>query len=825
MAEGLHQSRSLLRSALAVTRDGLLMVDEKRRVVGYNQRFVELWGVPQGILELGRDEEVQKYIKIQLGDPEGYAERVEAIYAGVDREVLDTLHLKDGRVFESYTCPSMEGEEVVGRAWSFSDTTQTRQAQDALWHSEFRYRTLFEGSRHAVYITTRDGAFISANRAARELFGFEEEEMAELNARDFYLVPEEREAYQREIERNGFVQDYEIQLRKKDGTLMHCLITGTVRKDPLGRIVEYEGIIDDITARKEAEESLKTSERRFRSLIENALDTITLIDADGRILYESPAVERVLGYPPASRQGRDFFKYLHPDDRLGIREEIMGLVGSHRRTARLELRHRHVDSSWKTLEVVGQNLLEDPAIGGVVINARDVTDRKAAEDRILFDALHDRLTGLPNRVLFMDRLSQLLRRLTRDENDGFAVLFLDLDDFKLVNDSLGHMIGDQLLISLTRRLTSCVRPGDTVARLGGDEFAFLLVDNPSIRDAETVAGRVHETLAVPFLLGGHEVYATASIGITHGTASYRRGEEVLRDADLAMYRAKSKGRGKLAVFDGAMHTEAVALLRLETDLRRALEREEFQPYYQPILDMGSGALKGFEVLVRWVHPEDGLILPGDFLATAENSHLLAPIGWLMLEKACRQLAEWAEEVGVRNLPHLNVNVSVHQLFQGDMEERVGEILKSARTPDGHLTLELTESSIMESPEAALRTLQEIKRQGIGIAIDDFGTGYSSLSYLHRFPADCMKIDRSFVQPLGGGREEGIVRGIIGLARDLRMTTIAEGVENPTQLRMLRELGCGFAQGFLFSQPVPEEKATDILKNPLRWAGLGPFSEG
>mgnify|MGYP006277736043 CR=1 FL=1 len=820
--ERLQQSFSLLRTAMAVTRDGVLLIGDSGGILGFNRRFAEMWGMPQDALDSGREGEVRSYIRTQLEEPEAYRRMVERTATEREEELLEVLRLKDGRVFECFTCPQWKAGSVVGRAWSFADMTHTRRAQDALWESELRYRTLFEGSRHAVYITTRDGRFVSANQAARELFGFSEEEMPELNARDFYAVPKDRKGFQEEIEENGFVRDYPVKLRNMEGAVMDCLVTSSIRRDPSGEVLEYEGIVDDITERKQAQESLEASERRFRALIENAQDTITLIDRKGRITYESPAVERILGYRPSARIGTDLFRYLHPDDRPGVREEFLSLSRGPGRIARTEFRHRHLDNSWRTLEVVGQNLLDDPAIAGIVINARDVTERKAAEEQLIFDALHDRLTGLPNRVLFMDRLSHLLKRLTRDENAGFAVLFLDLDEFKVVNDSLGHMLGDQLLVALGRQLTGCVRPGDTVARLGGDEFALLLDDAPTLEEAEMVANRVHASLAAPFILGGHEVYTTASIGITQGTRAYRRGEDILRDADLAMYRAKSQGRGKHVVFDGTMHAEAMALLRMETDLRRALERGEFQPYFQPILSFGSGSLRGFEVLVRWVHPEEGLLLPADFLSIAEKSHLVAPIGWLMLEQACAHLAEWAEAFGEENTPHINVNISPDQFFQGRIERRIAAVLRETRAPGHSLTLELTESSIMESPEAAINTLRNLKKLGIGIVIDDFGTGYSSLSYLHRFPVDGLKIDRSFVQPLGEKKEEGIVRGIISLAGDLGMATSAEGVENAVQLKMLDELGCGEVQGFLFSEPVPVEEATGMLETPERWAESFPW---
>jgi diguanylate cyclase (GGDEF)-like protein/PAS domain S-box-containing protein len=803
--ERLRRSVSLLQATLDSTTDGFLVVDRDGRIVSYNRRFTELWGITEEVLRTGGDEAALEQAVAQLEDPTGFVERVRSLYLHPEQPAFDVLRFRDGRVIERYSRAQRLGDEVVGRVWTFRDVTEQKRMQEALLASERRYRRLFEESRHALYISTRDGDFVDINRAMLDLLGYTRRELLQRNASTLYADPEERETFKRQVEGRGSVRNYEVQLKDRHGRILDCLITSTARRSATGRITGYEGIIEDVTERKRATEALRRSEEYFRSLIENALDTITILDAEGTVLYESPSVERVLGYAAEEMVGASVFEFIHPDDVERVKSVFQRTGKRTGVTSALELRFRHRDGSWRILEAVGRNLLDDPSVGGVVVNARDVTQRKEAEDRLVHDAFHDRLTGLPNRALFMDRLGQLVRRGLREDTPGFTVLFLDVDGFKTVNDSLGHSVGDQLLVEIGRRLERCLRPGDTVARVGGDEFALLLDGTGTTAEAEAIAKRLHAAMDQPFSIGGREGYVTLSVGIALGDQRYTRAEDILRDADIAMYRSKKSGRARSEVFDRTMHEEAVARLELETNLRLAIERQEFELHFQPIISLADGRLVGYESLLRWRHPELGLLAPDAFLTVAEETGLIVPIGWWTVEEAARHARRWWEEE--KGGPYVAVNLSATQLSQPDLIHQLRGTLMRTGAPPAALRLELTENVIMEKAEATVRTLEHLRALGVSLMIDDFGTGYSSLSYLHRFAAQALKIDDAFVAEIGpNGENSEIVRTIVALADELDMEVVAEGVETPDQLRMVRILGCRAAQGYYMAKPLPAAEA-------------------
>jgi len=458
-------------------------------------------------------------------------------------------------------------------------------------------------------------------------------------------------------------------------------------------------------------------------------------------------------------------------------------------------------------------------VTGTIGVAFDVTDRRRAEEQARHAALHDELTRLPNRALFIDRVGHALDRARR-RGAPFAVLLLDLDRFKNVNDSLGHSAGDRLLTAAASRLSDCVRPGDTVSRLGGDEFAMLLEEISGPSDPVRVAERVQYCLAAPFDLGGHEVVTAASIGIAQGSADYQRAEDVLRDADIAMYRAKALGRGRHQVFDPSMHAHAVAVLRTEMELRRALEKGEFRLYYQPIVSVSGGRIAAFEGLLRWDHPRRGLILPAEFLPLAEEMGLMIQLGRWALAEGCRQMAAWAG----RDV-HLSLNISGRQLMQSDLVTQIGQAARVSGAPLDRLDLEVTEDVLMKDGEAAGLVLADLKALALRVSIDDFGTGHSSLGLLHRLPIDTLKIDRSFVADMSRRRDSlEIVRTIVALGHNLGMGIVAEGVETAEQLRDLRALGCDYAQGFLFSPAVDPAAAEGLLAAP-RTAWTSPRVQG
>ncbi|MHC5599686.1 MAG: two-component system response regulator [Nostoc sp.] len=447
----------------------------------------------------------------------------------------------------------------------------------------------------------------------------------------------------------------------------------------------------------------------------------------------------------------------------------------------------------------------------------EINSRQKLQSKLLDIALHDSLTGLPNRVLFIRRLENALNRAKQESSYQFAVLFLDCDRFKVVNDSLGHSVGDELLIAIGRRLQSCLVPIDTLARLGGDEFGILLENITDINIAIQVSEQIIQQLSVTFNLSRYEVFMNASIGITWGNKDYDRPEYLLRDADTAMYRAKAEGRGKYHVFNPAMHQEAIQLLELENDLRRAVERREFLVYYQPIVSLATGRISGFEALVRWQHPIRGIVSPTEFIPVAEETGLINAINTWVLQSACHQLSIWQHQPVTPEPLTISVNLSARLFLQSNFVEQIDRIIYENKINPAYLELEITESVIMENSHAIKIILQKLRERKIKLIMDDFGTGYSSLSYLHSFPFNALKIDQSFVKRMQDNKENmGLVPAMIGIANSMGMSAIAEGVETEEQLAQLRSLNCNFAQGYLFSQPIEQQLVLKLLAAAPQW---------
>ncbi len=448
---------------------------------------------------------------------------------------------------------------------------------------------------------------------------------------------------------------------------------------------------------------------------------------------------------------------------------------------------------------------------------QEIRLRRQAEQHLLHEAFHDKLTGLPNRALFLDRLEQTIRRAKRHQESLFAVILVDFDRFRVVNESLGPEAGDQLLVAMARRLRRWLRAGDTVARLGGDEFTMLIHEISDVSDTIRVAKRVQREVAVPLILYGHEVVTSASIGIVVGGPGYDKPQDILRDADMALHRAKTRGKACYQVFDKAMHERAVSRLKLENDLRRAVERQEFQIHYQPIISLKVGRIIGLEALVRWQHPRRGMVSPMEFVPLAEETGMIVPIGLWVLREACRQMGDWLTQFGTDEPLSVNVNLSSRQFSQPDLVEQIDQIFRDRRLEAGNLILEITESVVMERAESAAAILAQLKDLGVRLSIDDFGTGYSSLSYLHTFPIDSLKIDRSFIGKMSlDSRNMEIVRTIMVLARNLGMDVTAEGIETADQLAQLRALECEYGQGYFFSKPLDGEAITRLLASKPHW---------
>jgi diguanylate cyclase (GGDEF)-like protein/PAS domain S-box-containing protein len=554
----------------------------------------------------------------------------------------------------------------------------------------------------------------------------------------------------------------------------------------------------------------RRSEERLGALVQNSSDVITVVHPDLTIRYQTPSGRGLLGHDPEALVGTSLTDLLHPDDAPRAMTFYSEQVHQPGVSPRGEWRLRHRDGSWVDAEVVSNNLLEDPNVEGIVLTIRDVRERKAFEEQLRHQAFHDGLTSLANRALFLNRLEHAL---TRREIDGAraGVLFVDIDDFQSVNDRLGHAAGDELLVGVAGRLQTCVRPADTPARVGGDEFAVLMAELPDDVEALRVAERILSALDEPFCVQGTEVRLRASIGVACATVGQDEGEAVLRNAEVAAYTAKSRGKGRCETFEPVTHRRLVEQLQLKADLQKALEQQEFVLNYQPIVWLETGRVAGVEALLRWAHTERGVVPPVEFIPLCEQTGLIVPIGQMVLEEACRQAKQWQTELPDHRALYMSVNLSAVQLQHPRLVSDVGRALAATGLEPGRLVLEITESTLVDDVDAAVATLRELKALGVLLAIDDFGTGYSSLSYLDRLPVDVLKIDRTFTQRITSDpKESALARAIIQLGPTLELKTVAEGIEEADQWETLRGLGCDLGQGYFFSRPLNGDAMTAFL---------------
>ena len=552
---------------------------------------------------------------------------------------------------------------------------------------------------------------------------------------------------------------------------------------------------------------VQRSEERFRSLVQNASDGVLVLGDGGQVRYASPALERILGGRAEIAIGRSPMDYVHPGDQKMVARRLSEVSSSNGREVVLEFRARHADGTWRTLEAIAKNLLDDPSVDGVVVNYRDITERKALEQELRHQAFHDVLTGLANRSLFRDRLGHALARATRSRRPT-AVLYLDLDDFKAVNDRLGHAAGDRLLVAVGDRLRSATRAEDTVARLGGDEFA-IIVEEHDPAAASVAAERIVAAFATPFGLEDGEIAIRGSIGIAIG-ADVDDPDELLRRADIAMYAAKARGGDCYATYEAELYDATVAQMELKADLRGALGRDELHVAYQPIVDLESGDIVGSEALIRWNHPTRGQIPPLDFIPLAEENGLILELGRWVLDTACRQARAWQLSTGREDLT-ISVNLSGRQVAHPGLVADVASVLAASGLDPRALTLEITESVLVKDVEATVTAFRALKALGIRLAIDDFGTGYSSLSYLRQFPIDILKVDRSFVAGLDGRSDSTVlVRSILSLCATLHLDAVAEGIETTEQRWILHGLGARRGQGHVFARAVPPAAFLELL---------------
>ena len=851
--EALQQANDQLQTILEAVPGIVSWISSDLRYLGVNRHLAKLHGLLPSAF-VGQDIGF-------LGASSDFHSFVVEFFAGDATEGVKELSAKvkipGGQSAGHYLIVAQKYDRGNAACLVGIDITERKRAEEALVLT----RKAVESSSDAIGISDASGTHIYQNPAFSQLFEWETAQEFKLAGgipavfADSTVASEILDTIAR-----GYSWSGEVTNCTKSGEILQVLLRADAIKDPTGTIVGLIYMNTDITDRKRTEQELRQSEKRFRSLIENARDIIVILDEKGFCRYVSPSQERILGYPTAEVLGRSVFELIHPDEMPMVDQVFQGIIQMPSVGLGLaEYRVRHKDGFWCILEAVATNLLDEPSVRGIVVNCHDVTERKVAEDQLLHDALHDALTELPNRALLTDRLGQAFARAKRNPSYQFALLFLDLDRFKVINDSQGHRTGDRLLVAVARRLLTCLRSGDTVARLGGDEFVILLEEIQGVDEAIAQAKEILRAIERPLNLEGNKVLITASIGIALSTDKYQLPGDILRDADIAMYRAKALGKARYEVFTSAMHTRAVALMHLEHDLRQSVEelnltysmvdlgdgttenspmceidwklerpKSQFAPfklecpftvYYQPIVCLKSGSVIGFEALVRWLHPERGLVSPMEFIAMAEETGLITPLGLWVLSESCRQIIKWQSlhlPVGNSRLT-VAVNLSGRQFSQPESIEQIKQVLLETGVDARCLKLEITETVVMEDGEAAAAMLSQLRELGIGLCIDDFGTGYSSLSYLHKFPINILKVDRSFVSRVGEmGENLEIVRAIVMLARSLGMEVVAEGVETAVQLAQMRAIGCEYGQGYFFSKPLDSEAATALLRRSPKW---------
>jgi diguanylate cyclase (GGDEF)-like protein/PAS domain S-box-containing protein len=822
IGKDVHESRAAItrlgdaearfRSAFESSAIGMTITGLDARFIRVNEAFAgivgrtveELHGAPvRGVSHPDEWEADGELVSELLANPGGIVQREKRYVRPDGTEVLALLSVS-----------AVAGADGAAQYLiaQMVDITQQRAAERALADSEQRFRTLAVASPAGIFSLDFKGRILYGNDRLCEIFGMDAEEVdgwrwlerVDADSRAPLLQVAET------LAAGGGRVALDVRLAPDAGARWVRIHVATVVEN--GRHGRFVGTVDDVSAEVEARNELALREAEYRVLAEHSGDCLSRHDLEGRYLYISPASESLLGYRPEELLGRSAAELglVHPDDAAAVRALTSKVIDGEDTTATSAWRALRPDGSVRWVETAFRAV---PDAHGtphqIVAVTRDVSERKDAESRLAYQALHDSLTGLPNRALFRDRLEHALARAKR-HHGGIAVLFVDLDRFKLINDSFGHAAGDRLLCDVAERLRHALRPSDTIARFGGDELTVLCEDLDGEAGARAVAQRIAQLFEEPFSVEDGEAFLQASVGIALAGDS-ATPEDLIRDADAAMYRAKDRGRSRVEVFDEAMRRDARERVATESALRRAIERDELRIHVQPVVRMGDERIEAFEALVRWQHPERGLVPPGDFIPLAEETGLIVPIGNWVLREVCRTLRRWRDELGVDGV-QCSVNLSVRHLQQPDVVATVRAALAEHDVRADQLVLEITESAVMENGSGTVETLEALKAMGVRLALDDFGTGYSSLAHLHRFPLDILKIDRSFTAALGDDHQGASIAGaIVSLAQALGLSTVAEGIEDAAQQRRLEALGCTYGQGFLFARPMPPAAFDDVLR--------------
>lgn len=720
---------------------------------------------------------------------------------------------KDGRrvVLEVNSNPIYKNGVLVAVQGIARDITERKQSEYFMRLNETKLKDLFDNAPIGYHELDAHGRIVRVNQSELEMLGYLEDEMLGHFVWEFIAEKKSRELILNKLNEEKLLTPHEQTFLKKDGTFISVLVNDKLIKNESGIVTGILTTVHNISEQKQFEEALKNSERQYRLMGEGIMHQVWTAKPDGHLDYVNQRTTEYFGKTYKKMIGDGWKNVVHPEDLEGCVEKWMhSLSTGDDYIVEFRLRRHDGEYFWFQARAAAGRDAKGNIIKWFGTNT-DIDDRKGAEAKLSYFAGHDTLTNLPNRARFMNFLERAVKRSEYDSNFQFSVLFLDLDRFKVINDSLGHSVGDQLLIEIAKRLEECVRPTDVVARLGGDEFTILLTRIGKSLDSINVANRILEEVSKPFKIENYEVFTSASIGIVASDKMQRKPGEVLRDADTAMYRAKAAGKSRYEIFDDEMHVRNMNLMRMETDLRRAVERNEFRVFYQPIIELENGEILEFEALIRWQHPQYGLVAPGDFIPIAEETGLIVSIGKWVLEEACRQTVKWQSRFKNHKELGISVNLSAKQLLHPNITAHIKETLNYTSINPKCLKLEVTESMVMENGEKSLAVIKEFHTLGTSISTDDFGTGYSSLSYLHNFPFNRLKIDRSFIGKIETDLKcEAIVRTILILGQNLEIGTIAEGIETEHQLWQLRSLGCRLGQGFFFSKPVDAETAETLL---------------
>jgi len=796
---------------------GIVITDENAFIVGVNRAFEKLFGWTE-------EEARGRYLHQLVTHPDDRAQTIHNAYriqAGEWIQVEGPRLRKDGSAIQisALGCPILVDNLFQGAYVIYEDNTKRRTAEEQVLRQKILFEQLFENSPQGIAVVDPEGHFTQVNAAFTKIFGYSPQDVLGKTV-DQVLLPRSEQKEHAERAKalyRGETLRYEVDRERKDGQPIRvAVITYPLfdNGEPQGAYVIY----NDVTARRKAERESQRQTAYFQQLFENSPQGIVITNNDHRIQATNKGFETIFGFTPQETTGHTLGELIVPRER---QDEFKNVSQDLERggTRLVETVRQRRNGSTVDVAFIAYPLYIEGQRHGAYGIYTDVTERKKAEEQVIHQAYHDRLTDLPNRAKLQERIGQAMQQAKEGGTRSIALLYLGLDRFKMINDSLGHMAGDQLLMAVAHRLVDVAKGVQTVCRVGGDEFAILLEHDNGTDTALALAQRIQSAIRRPISAGEHEIHVSLCIGVIVGTPAHERPDFMLRDAEIALHQAKQKGPGHVEVFQASMHEHAMRLLRLETDLRQALDRNELYLHYQPIVGLDANTLCGVEALIRWKHPQQGTVYPGDFIPLAEDTGLIIPLGEFALRTACAQFVKWRQEHPEQALEFVSVNLSARQFTQPNLAAKIKAVLDQTGLAPEHLHLEITETVVMENAHIAGRTLAALKDLGCRISVDDFGTGYSSLAYLHGFPLDALKVDRSFVSRVTHGEEHvEMVRTIIQLAHNLGLEVIAEGVEEEAQAGLLRALGCDMVQGYLYSRPVNAAGIEALLS---AWASAAP----